>query len=30
MRYEEQVLRQTFPEYGDYAKRVARLLPGFY
>ena len=27
--YEEQVLRQSFPEYEAYARRVPMLLPGF-
>lgn len=26
---EERVLRECFPEYGDYARRVPMLLPGF-
>jgi len=26
---EERVLRESFPEYGDYARRVPMLLPGF-
>ncbi|MGB8273902.1 MAG: isoprenylcysteine carboxylmethyltransferase family protein [Alphaproteobacteria bacterium] len=30
MGYEEQVLHQSFPEYGDYASRTARLIPGLY
>jgi protein-S-isoprenylcysteine O-methyltransferase Ste14 len=30
MKYEEQVLFQIFPEYGDYMTRTARLLPGIY
>lgn len=30
IRYEERILRQAFPEYGDYARRVARVLPGLY
>jgi protein-S-isoprenylcysteine O-methyltransferase Ste14 len=30
MRYEEQVLSQSFPEYGDYMARTARLVPGVY
>jgi protein-S-isoprenylcysteine O-methyltransferase Ste14 len=30
MYYEEQILRQTFPEYQSYSKRVARLVPGVY
>jgi protein-S-isoprenylcysteine O-methyltransferase Ste14 len=28
--YEEHVLRETFPEYEDYARRTARLIPGVY
>lgn len=28
--YEESVLRETFPEYKDYAQRTARLIPGVY
>ncbi|ESY82325.1 sodium:proton antiporter [Mesorhizobium sp. LNHC221B00] len=28
-RNEEAILRQTFPEYGDYARRVPMLLPRF-
>ena len=28
MRYEEQILRQAFPDYGAYAQRTARILPG--
>ena len=28
MHYEEQVLRQTFPEYADYARHTRRLIPG--
>ena len=27
--HEERVLRESFPEYGDYARRVPMLLPGF-
>lgn len=27
--HEERVLRATFPEYGDYARRVPMLFPGF-
>lgn len=27
--HEERVLRETFPEYSDYARRVPMLLPGF-
>ena len=30
MKYEERVLFQSFPEYGDYAARTARLVPGVY
>ncbi|MGK4006960.1 isoprenylcysteine carboxylmethyltransferase family protein [Sorangium sp. So ce1036] len=31
MRYEERVLRDTFPEYDEYARRTpARLVPGVY
>jgi protein-S-isoprenylcysteine O-methyltransferase Ste14 len=30
MKYEEQVLSQSFPEYGDYMARTARLIPGLY
>lgn len=30
MKYEERVLSQSFPEYGDYMARTARLLPGVY
>jgi protein-S-isoprenylcysteine O-methyltransferase Ste14 len=30
MKYEERVLFQSFPEYGDYMARTARLLPGVY
>ena len=30
MHYEEQVLRETFPEYRDYAARTPRLIPGVY
>jgi protein-S-isoprenylcysteine O-methyltransferase Ste14 len=30
MHYEEGLLRQVFPEYGGYAGRVARLIPGIY
>jgi protein-S-isoprenylcysteine O-methyltransferase Ste14 len=30
MRYEENVLRDTFPEYGEYAQRTRRLIPGIY
>jgi protein-S-isoprenylcysteine O-methyltransferase Ste14 len=30
MLYEEQILRQAFPEYRDYATRTARLIPGVY
>jgi protein-S-isoprenylcysteine O-methyltransferase Ste14 len=28
--YEEKVMRETFPEYKDYAKRTWRLIPGIY
>jgi protein-S-isoprenylcysteine O-methyltransferase Ste14 len=28
MQFEEQVLRDAFPEYEDYAERVAMILPG--
>ncbi|HEX7968996.1 MAG TPA: isoprenylcysteine carboxylmethyltransferase family protein [Stellaceae bacterium] len=28
MHYEEQVLRQTFPEYAEYARRTWRVIPG--
>jgi protein-S-isoprenylcysteine O-methyltransferase Ste14 len=30
IRYEERVLFQVFPEYGDYMARTARLVPGVY
>jgi protein-S-isoprenylcysteine O-methyltransferase Ste14 len=30
MRYEEQVMREAFPEYAGYATRVKRLVPGIY
>jgi len=30
MRYEERVLFQVFPKYGDYMARTARLMPGMY
>jgi protein-S-isoprenylcysteine O-methyltransferase Ste14 len=30
MRYEETLLRSVFPEYGDYARRTARLIPGIW
>ena len=30
MKYEELVLFQIFPEYGDYMARTARLVPGVY
>ena len=30
MTYEEHVLFQSFPEYGDYTARTARLVPGVY
>lgn len=29
-RVEEQWLRQKYPVYGDYARRVKRFIPGFY
>ncbi|TAG23630.1 MAG: isoprenylcysteine carboxylmethyltransferase family protein [Rhodobacterales bacterium] len=28
--YEESVLRKTFPEYADYARRVPMLIPGLH
>ncbi|MDR3450955.1 MAG: isoprenylcysteine carboxylmethyltransferase family protein [Alphaproteobacteria bacterium] len=28
--YEEKVLKETFPEYTDYAKKTWRLIPGIY
>ena len=28
--YEEKVMKETFPEYHDYAKRTWRLIPGIY
>jgi protein-S-isoprenylcysteine O-methyltransferase Ste14 len=28
--YEEKVLKETFPEYEDYAKKTWRLIPGIY
>jgi len=28
--YEEKVLKETFPEYVDYAKKTWRLIPGIY
>lgn len=28
--YEESVLRETFPEYADYARRVPMLIPGLH
>lgn len=28
--YEERLLRQRFPHYGEYARRVRKLLPGIY
>jgi protein-S-isoprenylcysteine O-methyltransferase Ste14 len=28
--YEENVLRATFPEYAEYARRTSRLIPGVY
>ena len=30
MKYEEQVLSKSFPEYGDYMAKTARLVPGVY
>jgi len=30
MKYEERVLLQVFPEYGEYMARTARLVPGVY
>ena len=30
MKYEERVLFQSFPEYGAYMARTARLVPGVY
>ena len=30
MHYEEKVLSENFPEYADYKKRTARLIPGIY
>ena len=30
MKYEERVLSQSFPEYGDYMTRTARLVPDVY
>jgi len=30
MKYEERVLFQVFPKYGDYMARTARLIPGVY
>jgi protein-S-isoprenylcysteine O-methyltransferase Ste14 len=30
IRYEERVLRETFPEYAEYAKHTAQLIPGIY
>lgn len=30
LHYEERVLRDTFPEYADYATRTWRLIPGLY
>jgi protein-S-isoprenylcysteine O-methyltransferase Ste14 len=30
MKYEEQLLFQAFPKYGDYMARTARLMPGVY
>ena len=28
--YEERLLRQRFPDYAEYARRVRKLLPGIY
>lgn len=28
--YEERLLRARFPEYGEYARRVKKLVPGIY
>jgi protein-S-isoprenylcysteine O-methyltransferase Ste14 len=30
MKNEERILAATFPEYGDYARHTARLIPGLY
>ena len=30
MHYEERVLSETFPEYSDYVRQTARLIPGIY
>jgi protein-S-isoprenylcysteine O-methyltransferase Ste14 len=30
IRYEERVLRETFPEYAEYAKHTKQLIPGIY
>ena len=30
MNYEEKVLREAFPEYDEYAKETARIIPGVY
>jgi len=30
MRFEEQVMREAFPEYASYETRVKRLIPGIY
>lgn len=30
MHFEERILTETFPDYGPYAARTARLLPGVY
>jgi protein-S-isoprenylcysteine O-methyltransferase Ste14 len=30
MKYEERVLFQVFPKYGDYMAQTARLMPGVY
>jgi len=30
MQFEEKVMTAAFPEYGDYSRRVKRLMPGIY
>jgi protein-S-isoprenylcysteine O-methyltransferase Ste14 len=30
MHFEEQIMQETFSSYRDYARRTARLIPGFY
>jgi protein-S-isoprenylcysteine O-methyltransferase Ste14 len=30
MGFEEEVLEDAFPEYADYKKHTARLIPGIY